>query len=110
MLLKRFPCWISILFLLISSSPAWAGNIVIKGSSAVLPIARKVAEAYMKLRPEVIISISGGGSGNGLRAIIDGTADIADSSRFIKDKEINWPSTTTSTRFLLRWPMTVSSR
>ena len=33
-------------------------------------------------------SISGGGSGNGIKAIIDGTTDIADSSRFIKDKEV----------------------
>jgi phosphate transport system substrate-binding protein len=36
----------------------------------------------------VNISISGGGSGNGIKAIIDGTTDIADASRFIKDKEV----------------------
>ena len=85
---KIFLCVISILFLLVSFSPAWAGNIVIKGSTTVLPIAQKVAEAYMKIKPEVSISISGGGSGNGIKAIIDGTTDIADSSRFIKDKEV----------------------
>jgi phosphate transport system substrate-binding protein len=67
---------------------ALAGNIVIKGSTTVLPIAQKVAEAYMKENPDVKISISGGGSGNGMKAIVDGTTDIADSSRFIKDKEI----------------------
>jgi len=67
---------------------AAAGNIVIKGSTTVLPIAQKVAEAYMKENPDVAISISGGGSGNGIKAIIDGTTDIADSSRFIKDKEV----------------------
>ena len=67
---------------------ALAGNIVIKGSTTVLPIAQKVAEAYMKEFPSVSISISGGGSGNGIKAIIDGTTDIADSSRFIKDKEV----------------------
>ncbi len=65
-----------------------AGNIVIKGSTTVLPIAQKVAEAYMKENPEVSISLSGGGSGNGIKAIIDGTTDIADSSRFIKGKEV----------------------
>jgi phosphate transport system substrate-binding protein len=54
----------------------------------VLPIAQKVAEAYMKQNPDVKISISGGGSGNGIKAIIDGSTDIADSSRFIKDKEV----------------------
>ncbi len=65
-----------------------AGNIVIKGSTTVLPIAQKVAEAYMKENPKVSISLSGGGSGNGIKAIIDGTTDIADSSRFIKGKEV----------------------
>ncbi len=67
---------------------ATAGKIIIKGSTTVLPIALKVAEAYMKENPEVSISISGSGSGNGIKAIIDGTTDIADSSRFIKGKEI----------------------
>jgi phosphate transport system substrate-binding protein len=67
---------------------AWAGNIVIKGSTTVLPIAQKVAEAYMKEHPDVKISISGGGSGNGVKALIDGSTDIADSSRFIKEKEV----------------------
>jgi phosphate transport system substrate-binding protein len=54
----------------------------------VLPIAQKVAEAYMKVDPSVKISVSGGGSGNGIKALIDGTTDIADSSRFIKDEEV----------------------
>jgi phosphate transport system substrate-binding protein len=67
---------------------AWAGNIVIKGSTTVLPIAQKVSEVYMKENPDVKISISGGGSGNGIKALIDGSTDIADSSRFIKQKEV----------------------
>jgi phosphate transport system substrate-binding protein len=65
-----------------------AGNLVIKGSTTVLPIAQKVAEAYMQQNPDVKISISGGGSGNGIKALIDGSTDIADSSRFIKDNEV----------------------
>jgi phosphate transport system substrate-binding protein len=71
-----------------AANPAWAGKIVIKGSTTVLPIAQKVAEAYMKANPDVRISLSGGGSGNGIKALIDGSTDIADSSRFIKDKEV----------------------
>lgn len=67
---------------------AFAGSIVIKGSTTVLPIAQKAAEEFMKMTSGVNISVSGGGSGNGIKAIIDGTTDIADSSRFIKDKEI----------------------
>jgi phosphate transport system substrate-binding protein len=78
---------LTVMAMLIAST-AMAGNIVIKGSTTVLPIAQKVAEAYMKAYPDVSISISGGGSGNGIKAIIDGTTDIADSSRFIKQKEV----------------------
>jgi phosphate transport system substrate-binding protein len=71
-----------------TASMVWAGNIVIKDSTTVLPIAQKVAEVYMKQNPDVKISISGGGSGNGIKALIDGSTDIADSSRFIKPKEV----------------------
>ena len=76
------------LVLCFTASTVWAGKIVIKGSTTVLPIAQKVAEAYMKQNPDVKISISGGGSGNGIKALIDGSTDIADSSRFIKPKEV----------------------
>jgi phosphate transport system substrate-binding protein len=75
-------------FVFIGTGLAMAGNIVIKGSTTVLPIAQKIAEEYMKQNPDVKISISGGGSGNGMKALIDGSTDIADSSRFIKDKEV----------------------
>ena len=73
---------------LFAANMSWAGNIVIKGSTTVLPIAQKVAEVYMKQNPDVKISISGGGSGNGMKALIDGSTDIADASRFIKQKEV----------------------
>jgi len=59
-----------------------------EGSTTVLPIAQKAAEAFMKVYPDVNVSVSGGGSGNGIKAIIDGTASIGNSSRFIKDKEV----------------------
>lgn len=77
-----------IMALCFTTNAVWAGNVEIKGSTTVLPIAQKVAEAYMKEHPDVKITISGGGSGNGIKALIDGTTDIADSSRFIKDKEV----------------------
>ncbi|MFH1977514.1 MAG: PstS family phosphate ABC transporter substrate-binding protein [Pseudomonadota bacterium] len=70
-----------------TSSMAFAGNIAINGSTTVLPIAQKVAEAYMKEHPDTAISISGGGSGNGIKALIDKTTDIANSSRAIKKEE-----------------------
>jgi len=67
---------------------AWAEKLSIKGSTTVLPIAQKAAEEFMKIYPDINVSVSGGGSGNGIKAIIDGTTDIADSSRFIKQKEV----------------------
>jgi phosphate transport system substrate-binding protein len=72
--------------------PALGEELVIKGSTTVLPITQKVAEAYMKLHPDVKISLSGGGSSNGIKAILDGTADIGNASRFIKSKEIKLAS------------------
>ena len=63
-------------------------SIVIKGSTTVLPVAQVASEAYMKAHPGVNISLSGGGSGNGIKALIDGSTDIANASRFIKDKEV----------------------
>ena len=67
---------------------AFAGEtLVIKGSTTVLPVAQVAAEAYMKAHPGLNISLSGGGSGNGIKALIDGSTDIATSSRFIKPKE-----------------------
>jgi len=74
--------------LILSASMAFAGSLVIKGSTTVLPIAQKCVEAYMKENPDVKISLSGGGSSNGIKALLDGSTDIADASRFIKDKEV----------------------
>lgn len=77
-----------VLSLIFAAGTVLAGNIEIKGSTTVLPIAQKCAEAYMKANPGTTITISGGGSGNGVKALIDGTTDIADSSRFMKSKEV----------------------
>jgi phosphate transport system substrate-binding protein len=72
----------------LTATGALAGSLKMDGSTTVLPIAQKVAEAFMKEFPDVTISVSGGGSGNGIKALIDGTTDIADSSRFIKNEEV----------------------
>jgi len=67
---------------------AFAGDLVIKGSTTVLPIAQSAAEKFMESNSDVAITVSGGGSGNGIKAIIDGTTDVANASRFIKNKEV----------------------
>ncbi len=63
-------------------------KLVMKGSTTVLPIAQKAAEEFMNDYPDVQISVSGGGSGNGIKALVDGTTDIANSSRFMKQEEV----------------------
>ena len=74
--------------LAIGAGTAFAENIVIKGSTTVLPIAQVTLEAHMKANPGAKISLSGGGSGEGIKALIDGSTDIANSSREIKRAEV----------------------
>lgn len=72
----------------VGTGTALAENVVIKGSTTVLPIAQVALEAYMKANPGIRISLSGGGSGEGIKALIDHSTDIANSSREIKPKEL----------------------
>lgn len=75
--------------LLLFAGTGWAKErLSINGSTTVLPITQKVVEAFMDEYPEINVSISGGGSGNGIKAMIDGTTDIAQSSRWIKQEEV----------------------
>ena len=62
-------------------------SITIKGSDTVLPLSQKEAEEYMKEHPEASITIVGGGSGVGITALLEGTTDIAMSSRPLKMDE-----------------------
>lgn len=59
----------------------------IKGSDTVLPIAQQTAEEFMKIHPEARVTVTGGGSGVGISALLDGTADLAMASRSIKFSE-----------------------
>ena len=68
---------------------ARAADISINGSTTVLPIMQKVAEQYMAEHPDAKLALSGGGSGNGIKALIDGLADVAMSSREIKSGEVD---------------------
>lgn len=58
-----------------------------KGSDTIVNLALAWAEAYQKIRPEVSLSVTGGGSGTGIAALINGTVDIANASRQIKPEE-----------------------
>ena len=70
------------------SVSAFAGQIVMDGSTTVLPFAQAAAEQFAKQNPGVKFSVSGTGTGNGFKSLADGSAQIANASRFIKDSEI----------------------
>jgi phosphate transport system substrate-binding protein len=59
-----------------------------KGSDTLVNVAQAWAEAYREVDPDVAVAVSGGGSGTGIAAMINGTVDIANASRKMKDKEI----------------------
>jgi phosphate transport system substrate-binding protein len=59
-----------------------------KGSDTIVNLALAWAEQYQADHPDVRISVTGGGSGTGLAALVNGTVDIANASRKIKDEEI----------------------
>ena len=63
-------------------------KITVKGSDTLVILAQKWAEVYMKNHPNASIQVTGGGSGVGISALINGSTDIADASRPMKSSEI----------------------
>jgi len=59
----------------------------IKGSDTTLPLSQEFAEVFMKANPSSRLIVTGGGSGVGISALVDGTTDIAQASRAIKFSE-----------------------
>jgi phosphate transport system substrate-binding protein len=74
--------------LLTSMAPQARTLIQNKGSDTLVNVAQAWAEAYPEINPEVAVAVSGGGSGTGIAAMINGTVDIANASRKMKDSEI----------------------
>ncbi|WP_269685853.1 PstS family phosphate ABC transporter substrate-binding protein [Flavobacterium lacustre] len=63
-------------------------KITVKGSDTMVILSQKWAEIYMKKNPGTVIQVTGGGSGVGIAALINGSTDIANSSRPIKPSEM----------------------
>ena len=59
-----------------------------KGSDTLVNVAQAWAEAYRDVDSSVAVAVSGGGSGTGIAAMINGTVDIANASREMKKKEV----------------------
>ncbi len=72
-----------------SSKPAAVQTIQNKGSDTLVNLALAWAEQYMMAHPEVRISVTGGGSGTGIAAMINGTVDLANASREMKQEELD---------------------
>jgi len=83
--MKHCPWYL--LTILFSCSPD-TKTIKIKGSDTEVNLAVQLAEAFHQVHSEDFVSISGGGSGLGIASLLNGTADIANSSRNIYDNEI----------------------
>jgi phosphate transport system substrate-binding protein len=77
-----------IAFVLLAGCSRDRGNkVVIKGSTTVLPIAQKASEEFRREKG-ISVSLDGSGSGNGIKALLDGFCDIANSSRELKPEEL----------------------
>jgi phosphate transport system substrate-binding protein len=96
--MKHAAVWLlATLFLLCGCAPAQSVSkteadssayIQNKGSDTMVNLALLWAEAYQKVNPGVRISVTGGGSGTGITALMTNTVDIANASRIIKPEEL----------------------
>lgn len=85
--MKRFAFFLLVLGLFSTPALAAETEIIINGSTTVLPVMQKAGEAFMAANPGINLSISGGGSGNGIKALNEGLCQVAMSSRDIKASE-----------------------
>ena len=77
-----------VLMVLASTGLSYGEDLRIDGSTTVLPIVQTAVEVFMKKSPDIKVFLTGSGSGTGIKALIDGTTNIATSSREAKDNEI----------------------
>jgi len=82
--------WIAAAFMVLAISVSAAkaqGMIQVKGSDSEVNLVQRLAEVFMQKNPGVNISVTGGGSGTGIAALINKQTDIANSSRELNVKE-----------------------
>ncbi|MEW5807424.1 MAG: phosphate ABC transporter substrate-binding protein [Acidobacteriota bacterium] len=78
----------AVLLLLSGSAVHAAKNVItMKGSDTMVILAQRWAEIYMDNHPDITLQVTGGGSGTGIAALINGTTDICNASRPMKDSE-----------------------
>ncbi|HSF19127.1 MAG TPA: PstS family phosphate ABC transporter substrate-binding protein [Vicinamibacteria bacterium] len=91
--MRRSFCFFFLVLSLLSAGcgPGGTQRVVIqnKGSDTLVNVAQAWAEAYQEVEPNVAIAVTGGGSGTGIAALINGTVDIANSSRALEQDEMD---------------------
>jgi phosphate transport system substrate-binding protein len=85
---KIFPVMLIMAFMATATGFSQA-KITVKGSDTMVILAQKWAENYMKKNASAVVQVTGGGSGVGITALINGTTDICNSSRPMKPTEID---------------------
>ena len=85
--IKRFSIVVILLGIIGFAFAPAADRITVKGSDTMVILAQKWAEVYMKSNPNTAIQVTGGGSGVGISALINGATDIANASRKMKPTE-----------------------
>ena len=87
--IKRFG-WLGLAALVwqgVAGGAAAAGTVTIKGSDTMVILGQRWAEEFMKKHPDVTLQVTGGGSGTGISALINGTTDVCQSSRAMSAPE-----------------------
>ena len=83
----RFATAVAAASLAITAS-AFAANVTVKGSDTMVILGQKWAEVYMKTHAGSAVQVTGGGSGTGIAALLNGGTDICNASRPMKPAEI----------------------
>ena len=91
--MKKFALLLSLLAVVACGRPQEGGDssravIQNKGSDTLVNVAQAWAEAYKEVNPSLAVAVTGGGSGTGISAMINGTVDLANASRKMKDREL----------------------
>ena len=82
---------VRVVVLTLAMAPLAAGARTViqnKGSDTLVNVAQAWAENYRSVAPDVAVAVTGGGSGTGIAAMINGTVDLANASREMKEKEV----------------------
>lgn len=69
-----------------TSGDSLSGTVTASGSSALLPLAQAAADKFIESNPDLVITVNGGGSGEGLKQVADGSVDIGNSDVSAEEK------------------------